>query len=134
MSEELKGCPFCGREAYEDIDDNGYRIIKCEDCTAELECGRASTKTSEEAVKEWNTRAKPRLPRVKPEDLVEGKWYWCKMRYWEGIALAKNDSWGNKLTGTTAIWIGDCDYSLELFSAIWGPLPDYELETNPSDP
>ena len=72
--------------------------------------------------------AKPRLPRVSPEGLVEGRWYLCKRKGWTGMGFAKNDSWGNKLTGSVAIWIGDVDFSPESFSAIWGPIPEFELE------
>lgn len=71
--------------------------------------------------------SKPRLPRVSPEGLVEGKWYWCKRKAWTGMGFTKNDSWGNKLTGSVAIWIGDVDFSPESFSAIWGPIPEFEL-------
>lgn len=62
------------------------------------------------------------IPRVSPEDLVEGEWYYCVKRDWQGFGKAANDSWCNKPTGTMAIWIGDTDWSPQCFDSIYGPL------------
>lgn len=64
----------------------------------------------------------PTLPPVSPEYLVEGEWYYCVKRDWQGFGKAANDSWCNKPTGTMAIWIGDTDWSPQCFDSIYVPL------------
>ena len=59
---ELKPCPFCGNTP--DIPKSLCFIsVHCAFCEYEM------------LVERWNTRTPPTLPRVKPEDLVEGEWY-----------------------------------------------------------
>ena len=58
MSEELKPCPFCGREAElrTDGDDSNYPIwIQCTKCQAGIE----PFPDKEFAILEWNTRHIP---------------------------------------------------------------------------
>lgn len=51
---ELKPCPFCGGEADVDIGNFGGMVCYCKKCFSQgKQC-----KTKEEAVKNWNRRAK----------------------------------------------------------------------------
>lgn len=72
--EELKPCPFCGSPA-ERID-NGYFkfFIRCSSKTCNVLVNASSDMSSEECVKDWNTRhAEQELEAVKRE-------YWMAAR------------------------------------------------------
>lgn len=75
--------------------------------------------------------AKPRLPRVSPENLVEGKWYVVRK------SERDKPDWDQIMEATEApgwdgadLWLVDGDDYLmpkDCFS-IWGPIPEFELE------
>lgn len=75
--------------------------------------------------------AKPRLPRVSPEGLVEGEWYVVRK------SERDKPDWDQIMEATEApgwdgadLWFVDGDDYLmpkDCF-AIWGPIPEYELE------
>ena len=52
MKDELKRCPFCGQEAIQEMDINGFYSVECINCTSEIN----SCKTIDEAIQAWNTR------------------------------------------------------------------------------
>ena len=63
---ELKPCPFCGGEAYYSYIGDGYWIVRCFDCQAEVKyymgvfgCFDSSgmKQGREEVVNKWNARA-----------------------------------------------------------------------------
>lgn len=59
MSEELKKCPFCGKEGYITLYDNGVAIFwhKHETCDLGFSEFRISDcNSTEEAIRRWNTR------------------------------------------------------------------------------
>ena len=53
--EQLKPCPFCGKKDGLEIDDISPYNVNCRNCGCELYC---LAETKDEAVKEWNRRAK----------------------------------------------------------------------------
>lgn len=52
MSETYRECPFCGGDAFMNLEGRKY-WIECRECAAESGCYR----TQNEAIKAWNTRA-----------------------------------------------------------------------------
>lgn len=70
---DLKPCPFCGGEAEQEVTMDGVHWvltgISCPTCDYEIGSIRAGESPSDS----WNTRQPLKLPRVKPEELVEGK-------------------------------------------------------------
>lgn len=133
---DLKNCPFCGSEAVIYGDNDRSRSIGCNSpsCPAEM-CGGIHGETVwDDVVTAWNTRAKPRLPRVQPADLVEGKWYVVT-----GSGIVDNgDTFHacclrSKFSGTLVLAAGVSAWYGHLIKTIHGPLPEYELESEVSD-
>lgn len=58
---ELKDCPFCGGEAYHDVQ---YEELYCTKCEVKV-----SGATSNVLIKEWNTRQD--ITRAKIEELIK---------------------------------------------------------------
>lgn len=87
--------------------------------------------------------ATPKLPRVSPDDLVEGEWYVVKYRPEHNggetaIALCDMETlvydevaedWV-ECEPFPVFWIvgGEHHYKAQFFAAIWGPIPNFELE------
>ena len=54
MEQEIKSCPFCGREAKVKLMDNGcdYYWVECQECG----CSMRGDHDSNKAVEDWNDR------------------------------------------------------------------------------
>ena len=69
----LLPCPFCGRVPPDPSYWRGGNewSVGCHwDCPS-----KTVSDDPKPVVKAWNTRPTPKLPRVSPENLVEGEWY-----------------------------------------------------------
>lgn len=54
---KIKPCPFCGQSAQVTLGDNGTYRVRCDTPAC---ASKYSYFTKEMAIKEWNTRTKPR--------------------------------------------------------------------------
>lgn len=76
--------------------------------------------------------SKPRLPRVRPEDLVEGKWYKVLSGVKaEDFGQCRKNEFGRLAVYGTLFDRGrdSTEYDLSyLTNRFFGPLPEYELE------
>lgn len=113
---ELRECPFCGGEA-EVVRCGTPRQssqISCTNCNCHLESSGRGLRSGDA----WNTRAKPRLPRVSPEGMVDGQWYIYNYhkstvpmigRYVDGKMFNAHDEYAD-------CWVN------EEYVEVWGPV------------
>lgn len=115
---ELLPCPFCGEEVQRTDCEHvsHWNTFYCDRCPVEFSIPHHAT--ADAYTRLWNTRPKPRLPRVSPEGLVEWRWYVVPWGETETYMQFKNG-----LLGALS-----SDFDPSEFSAIWGPVPDHELE------
>lgn len=147
----LLPCPFCGGEA--EIAESESSWCRCSGCGLEtpfVDEHDEEEENSRDAATYWNTRANPLLPRVSPEDLVEGKWYVVKHKPGYnngGITIAECDMETMSLRyqdGVEAVecepfpvfWIvgGEHHFVAQFFESIWGPLPSFGLDDRDGQP
>lgn len=120
-----------------DLDDLLNTVSDLEREAIENLCERAGTFDADwsvlKAAGEMITE-KPRLHRVQPADLVEGKWYVVT-----GSGIVDNgDTFHacclrSKFSGTLVLAAGVSAWYGHLIKTIHGPLPEYELESEVSD-
>lgn len=148
---DLKPCPFCGIEVTR-TDSDGKEwgdVFFCRGCGTEFGIAMHANSAvldrfNNSAVKLWNTRAMPRLPLVKPEDLVIGETY--KAVFADGnhhtkdavLAECGTSMWGPDLEQCEpfkVMWIvgSSIPFQVSCFKAIYGPLPEFKLEEKIKD-
>lgn len=145
----LLPCPFCGSKAETETSDSGGEYVCCTGCGVRIYVGHCSYARDEDCERSWNTRANPLLPRVSPEDLVEGKWYVVKHRpeYNNGgVTVAECDMDNTVYDEVAEDWVecepfpimwtigGDHHFVPQFFEAIWGPLPGFGLDDRAAQP
>lgn len=121
---ELKPCP-CGRSDVHVVNTGGGLGWGVHCFCGWTVCRQES---EENAVNLWNTRHtdEPKLPRVSPENLVEGEWYVVKIK--KKTAVLQAEKRGSGFVLLSRHYFSEESCTLSDNEAVYGPLPKFEIE------